>query len=169
MAACPKFVAQAAPFPAVPPRLFRQFPSLLGLPFLVHPHLAPFSSSLPPSLVCPFFSPFFLSRPPLRLHLPPTSMSIRHPPSPSLARVRRSSRLHPQGCILRGPSTPVGHDAIRSVRCYIRYLRRVMYAPVFGRVFTRLLFDDRLCLMLNETRRSYYRSVYCLTPFRQYR
>jgi len=44
-----------------------------------------------------------------------------------------------------------------------------MYAPVFGRVFTRLLFDDRLCLMLNETRRSYYRSVYCLTPFRQYR
>lgn len=44
-----------------------------------------------------------------------------------------------------------------------------MYAPVFGRVFTRPLFDDRLCLMLNETRRSYYRSVYCLTPFRQYR
>lgn len=42
-----------------------------------------------------------------------------------------------------------------------------MYAPVFGRVFTRPLFDDRLCLMLNETRRSYYRSVYCLTLFRR--
>lgn len=42
-----------------------------------------------------------------------------------------------------------------------------MYAPVFGRVFTRPLFDDRLCRMLNETRRSYYRSVYCLTPFRR--
>jgi len=42
-----------------------------------------------------------------------------------------------------------------------------MYAPVFGWVFTRPLFDDRLCLMLNETRRSYYRSVYCLTLFRR--
>lgn len=42
-----------------------------------------------------------------------------------------------------------------------------MYAPVFGRVFTRSPFDDRLCLMLNETRQSYYRSVYCLTLFRR--
>lgn len=42
-----------------------------------------------------------------------------------------------------------------------------MYAPVFGRVFTRPLFDDRLCLMLNETRRSYYRSIYCFTLFRR--
>lgn len=41
-----------------------------------------------------------------------------------------------------------------------------MYAPIFGRVFTRPLFGDRLCLMFNETRRGYYRSVYCLTLFR---
>jgi len=42
-----------------------------------------------------------------------------------------------------------------------------MYAPVFGWVFTQPLFDDRLCLMLNETRRNYYRSVYCFTLFKR--
>lgn len=156
------------PFPR-PPRLFRQLPSRAP---------PPSSPALPrsPSLLRPFFSPFFFvpATPP-----PPPAADVDVDPT-----VRPSSSL---ACLLHSSASPPGVYFKRSlepalpppllpltalqrdtfVRCYIRYLRRVMYAPVFGRVFTRPLFDDRLCLMLNETRRSYYRSVYCLTLFRR--
>lgn len=156
------------PFPR-PPRLFRRFPSRLNPLSRAPPSPSASPLALPPM---PFFLSLFLSRP------PPSASTCRrrrrrsdHPPSPSLACSLHSS-ASPQGCILRDPSNqplplPAALRRDTFVRCYIRYLRRVMYAPVFGRVFTRPLFDDRLCLMLNETRRSYYRSIYCFTLFRR--
>lgn len=133
-----------------------------------------FSSRLPvlPLSSVLFFSPFFLSRPPLRLH---SAADVDLASAVSVVRAFAALLDFAPGVYFkRSPRSPTSFlltsipaATTRYARCYMRYLRRVMYAPVFGRVFTRPLFDDRLCLMLNETRRNYYRSVYCLTPFRR--
>lgn len=165
-----KFVAGAAPFPATPAS-FSPIPLAPQPPSRAQTPVSPFPARSPSYAL--FSLPFFvLAAPPpppaAAVDVDPTIRRLCH------SRVRRTLQLWPQGCILRDPSNhpspPLPRRALRRdtfARYYIRYLRRVMYAPVFGRVFTRPLFDDRLCLMLNETRRSYYRSVYCLTLFRR--
>lgn len=151
-----KFVAGAAPFPATPAS-FSPIPLAPQPPFSCTP-VSSLLRSL--SLLCPFFSPFFVPAAPP----PPPAVAVDVDPTIRCLRrscICRTLQLRPQGCILRDPSNhplspPMALRCDTFVRYYIRYLRRVMYAPVFGRVFTRPLFDDRLCLMLNETRRSYY-------------
>lgn len=168
MAACPKIRRWGGALSRDPRVFFADSPRT-STPLLTHLRLPRFPTR-PPFYA--FFSlPFFVPA------TPPPPLAADVDVDPAIRRLCRSHvrctlQFRPQGCILRDPSnqplpllTALRRDTF--VRCYIRYLRRVMYAPVFGRVFTRPLFDDRLCLMLNETRRNYYRSVYCLTPFRR--
>lgn len=74
MAACPKIRRWGGALSRDPRVFFADSPRA-SAPFLAHPRRPPLPRS--PSLLCPFFSPFFCPEPPLRLHLPPTSTSIR--------------------------------------------------------------------------------------------
>lgn len=120
MAACPKIRRWGGALSRDPRVFFAGFPRATTL-FFAHPRLssprfapaAPLHFFLSPFLVF-FFRPDHPSRTPssilhlhhLQLRPQSTSTSIRYPPSPSRSRVRRSPRLCPQGCILRGPSNP---------------------------------------------------------------
>lgn len=115
------------PFPR-PPRLFRRFPSRLSPLSRAPPSPSASPLALPPM---PFFLSLFLSRPPppLRLHLPPTSTSIR-PSTVSVARVFAALFSFAPGVYFKRSLQPAPAPSRGATA---RYVRSVLYTILEAR------------------------------------
>lgn len=113
------------PFPR-PPRLFRRFPSRLSPLSRAPPSPSASPLALPPM---PFFLSLFLSRPPLRLHLPPTSTSIR-PSTVSVARVFAALFSFAPGVYFKRSLQPTPAPSRGATA---RYVRSVLYTILEAR------------------------------------
>lgn len=120
-----KFVAGAAPFPATPAS-FSPIP-LTPQPLFSRTPVTPASPFALPSM--PFFLSLFLSRPPLRLHLPPTSTSIRLS-AVSVARVFAALFSFAPGVYFKRSLEPTPASSRGATA---RYVRSVLYTILEAR------------------------------------